>query len=78
MSDSSPPLDDRQQARVSGQLAQLRASFPERYDEAQWRAIELQLADSARKASVLRSVRLSNADEPEILFAPVHAAGRQP
>ncbi len=62
--------------RVSHQLAQLRERFGDRYDDLQWAAIGRQLAANAMKVAKLRSVTLTNADEPEIPFSPTLAAGQ--
>ncbi|MGI9253172.1 MAG: hypothetical protein ACR2J8_05465 [Thermomicrobiales bacterium] len=61
--------------RVAGQLAHLRALFGNRYDERQWRAIEKELIATANKALKLRTVPLTNGDEPEIVFAPARLNG---
>jgi hypothetical protein len=77
MTDRTPQNDSdpRLKARADAQVALLRERFGARYSEAQWEAISRQLLDSAGKSAALRTVPLTNGDEPEILFAPARRTG---
>jgi hypothetical protein len=58
---------------VDARLAQAKARFGDRFDDAQWAEIAEQIKDSVKQANRLREVPMGNADEPEIVFVPYRA-----
>lgn len=67
--------DPGQTAIIETRLAEVMARFGERFDDAQEAQIRARLARTVALAVSLRRTPLTNADEPEIVFAPYRAEG---
>jgi hypothetical protein len=71
MSEEQPK--DADDGIVDTRLAQLKARFGDRFDEAQWAAIRKSVVDLKQCSDRLRAVPMENGDEPEIVFVPFRA-----
>lgn len=68
------PASDPIDAIVEQRLGELTARFGDRWNEAEVTEIRARIRRSAKSAEALRSVKLTNADEPGNIFRP-HRAG---
>ena len=64
----APPEHSGNEARLVTEV--LRARYPDRFSEAQWTSIVGDVDGDLAGAKRLRSVKLANADEPDITFRP--------
>lgn len=68
------PTSDPIDAIVEQRLGELTARFGDRWNEDELKEIRERIRRSAKSAETLRSVKLTNADEPGNVFRP-HRAG---
>jgi hypothetical protein len=78
----SPGVDDSQasdpavEAEVDARMELLRSRFPDRLSEEQWGIVRERVLNTITMGQQLRSVALTNADEPEIVFTPYRRPDR--
>jgi hypothetical protein len=68
---AAPPVEDpRQTPLIDARLAELTARYGDRFDDTQRAQVRARIARSVALGESLRKTALTNADEPEIVFAP--------
>jgi hypothetical protein len=64
------PRDAQTEAVIDARLSALTARFGERLTEEEWQGVRERIARIVDQGAELRTVPLTNADEPEIVFVP--------
>jgi hypothetical protein len=68
-----PAEDPKHTPLIDARLAELTARYGGRFDDAQRAQVRSRIARSVALGVSLRQTPLTNADEPEIVFAPYRA-----
>ncbi|MEA2526090.1 MAG: hypothetical protein QOF01_4820 [Thermomicrobiales bacterium] len=66
----TPPEAPQHTPIIDSRLAELTARFGDRFDDEQRAQVRARIARSVALADSLRTLPLTNADEPEIVFVP--------
>lgn len=69
-SQTAPTEDPRHTPIIDARLADLTSRYGDRYSDAQRAQVRARIARTVALSDSLRRTPLTNADEPEIVFAP--------